>query len=422
MRAQAVRWTWVGILFLVVAAFPLFKWARKAPLFRYGLDLAGGVNIVAQVNPFEEGRTVTPEIVTQVIQILNRRLNPRGVSEAIIQRRGATQIDIQFPGEKNPERVRKLVESRAFLEFMDAGDTPVEAGTEVTPDSHLQTFMTGDAIATADVTTSGPIGEPVVSFTLKGDWRSKFYTFTTENQNRYLCIVLDKVVISCPVIREPIPGGRGIIEGQFAWEEAADLANMLRAGSLPAKVEVVHQLQVGPLLGKTSLQQSVRALLIGAALVLLYILLYYRLAGLVADIGLAYYGVLVACLLITFDVTLTLYGIAGLILSIGMAVDANVLIVERIKEEIRSGKTVLAAVEAGHKGAFPAILDSNITTLISVVVLYYLGTGTIRGFALTLGIGVLSSMFSALVLCRNLLELVATFTLKPQVFGARVAA
>lgn len=422
MRAQAVRWAWVGIVLVLLGAFPLFKWVRKAPLLRYGLDLSGGVNLVAQIVPFEEGQNITSDTVSQVINILNRRLNPRGVSEAVLQRRGANQVEIQFPGEKDPERVRKIVESRAFLEFMDAGDTPVEEGTEVTPESHLKTIMTGDAIMTADPIASSQTGLPVVSFSLKSEWRSKFYTYTMENQGKYLCIVLDKVVYSCPAIREAISGGKGIIEGRFTWEEAADLANMLRAGSLPAKVEVVHQLQVGPLLGKTSLQLSIRALLIGAILVLLYMVFYYRLAGFSADLGLLYYGIVTTFLLITFDVTLTLYGLAGLILSIGMAVDANVLIIERIKEELRSGKTVLAAVEAGHKGAFSAIFDSNITTLISTVVLYYVGTGTIRGFALTLGIGVLTSMFSALVLGRNLLELVAMFTLKPHSFGARATA
>jgi preprotein translocase subunit SecD len=421
MRAQAVRWIWVGILLLVLGAFPLFKWAKKAPMLRYGLDLAGGVNIVAEIKPFEEGMAISSDTVSQVLNILNRRLNPRGVSEAVIQRRAATQVDVQVPGEKHPERVRKLVESRAYLEFMDAGNTPLEADTPVTPESDLKPFMTGDALTSADVVAGGSLGEPVVSFTLKPEWRSKFYTFTMEKQDQYLCIVLDKVVVSCPVIKEPIPGGRGQIEGRFTWEEAADLSNMLRAGSLPAKVEVVHQVQVGPLLGKTSLQRSVRALILGVILVLLYMIFFYRLAGFTADLALVYYGLILTSLLMTFDVTLTLYGLAGLILSLGMAVDANVLIIERIKEEIRSGKTVLAAVEAGHRGAFSAILDSNITTLISTIVLYYLGTGTIRGFALTLSIGVLSSMFSALVLGRNLLELVATFTLKPQAFGARAS-
>jgi preprotein translocase subunit SecD len=422
MRAHAVRWIWVGIILLALGIFPLYKWVKRAPMLRYGLDLAGGVNLVAEIKPFEEGNSLAPETVSQVINILNRRLNPRGVSEAILQRRGFAQVDIQVPGEKDPERVRKLVESRAFLEFMDAGNTPLERDTPVTPEMGLTQVMTGDALATAEATPGGNFGEPVVSFTLKGEWRSKFYTFTLEKQGQYLCIVLDKVVISCPVIREPIPGGRGQIEGRFTWEEAADLANMLKAGSLPAKVEVIHQLQVGPLLGKTSLQQSIRALVLGVILVLLYMILFYRFAGFTADLALLYYGLIVTCLLVTFDVTLTLYGLAGLILSIGMAVDANVLIIERIKEELRSGKTVLAAVEAGHRGAFSAILDSNITTLISTVVLYYLGTGTIRGFALTLGMGVLASLFSALVLGRNLLELVATFTLKPQAFGARASA
>ncbi len=422
MNPRAVRWLWVVGVFLAVTGMPLMKLMQREPLLRLGLDLKGGTYMIARVEPFE-GEILRPEDFNTVFQVIRRRLNPRGVAEVVVQRRGTNRLEIQLPADMDPERARKLISQTAHLEFVYPGSTPLDVDTELTEEMrenlNLETIMTGEALQQAEVSYDQTSLQPVVTFRLKPDYAARFYRFTDEHINEYLCIVLDNRVISCPVIRTAIPGGTGQIEGGFTLEEAQDLASMLNAGRLPARVFVEHETRVGPILGHTSLVQSMRALGIGVLLLAIYLLLVYRLNGVVALISLGYYLYVLTALLITFDVTLTLYGIAGLILSLGMAVDANILIYERILEELRAGKTTLAAVEAGHKGALTAIVDSNLTTIGTTIILYFFGTGTIKGFALTLGIGVGASMFAALVFTRALLEVLSRTTARPWLYGIR---
>jgi len=413
-------WRWGLIVGLIIffAIVPLYRYYKNSPLVRLGLDLRGGVEVLLEVAPFEENKPLTNEDVAGVVGVLQNRLNPRGTSEVLLLRRGQNRIEIQYPGEQNVDRVLKLIGQTANLEFIYTRDKSLEEGTEVKPGEY-HVVIRGDDLKSAGVGFDR-LGRPAVSFNLKSDAARNFYTFTSQHIGEYLTIVLDGKVISSPVIKTDIPGGSGIIEGGqrgFSLQEATDLATLLNAGRLPAKIHIQSYSLVGPTLGKSSIEQSLRAAFLGLILVLLFMIFFYRAMGLLADIALTYYATFLFFLLVNFDVTLTIYGIAGLILSLGMAVDANILIFERIKEEIRSGKTIMASVESGHQGAFPAIFDSNVTTILAAAILYFLGTGTVKGFALTLTIGVLVSMFTALIVTRALLEGLLGITQKPALYG-----
>ncbi|MFN4182298.1 MAG: protein translocase subunit SecD, partial [bacterium] len=247
----------------------------------------------------------------------------------------------------------------------------------------------------------------------------KFARFTEENLNKFLCIVLDKTVMSCPVIRSAITQGQGVIEGNFTQQDVEDMVAVLNSGRLPARVKVVSELSVSPYLGKSSIEASVRAFLLGAVLILIFMVAFYRAMGIVADIALFYYFFLTMGVLISLDAALTIYGVAGLVLSLGMAVDANVLIFSRIWDEYARGKTLLQAMEDGHKNALSAIIDSNVTTLIAAGVLYLFGNPTLKGFATTLSIGIGASMFSALFFAHTLLEALVRLTKNPAYYGIR---
>jgi len=302
------------------------------------------------------------------------------------------------------------------LEIWDPMTGKTETAGEETPEEVLRMdittdkiVLTGDDFASADVKFS-QLGTPIIAFRFKPDGAKTFARFTSQHVRQFLAIALDDKIISCPVIKEPIVNGSGIIEGQFARQEATDLVIKLNSGRMPVKLEVVENRTIGPTLGEKTISDSKRAAIFGAILVLVYMALYYRLPGLLADIALIYYISIFFGALSVLNATLTLPGIAGFVLSIGMAVDANVIIFERLKEELKTGKTFKSAMETAFKRAFLAIFDSNVTTLIGALVLYNLGTGPIRGFAVTLSLGILVSMFSALVLTRLLLD--ATLSVK----------
>ncbi len=271
---------------------------------------------------------------------------------------------------------------------------------EITTD---RVILTGDDFANAEV-QFGTVGEPMIAFQFKPSGTEIFGRYTAQHVREYLAIALDDVIISCPVIREPILRGRGVIEGSFTQQEAQELVVKLNSGRLPVPLVIVENRTVGPTLGLKSIGDSKRAAILGAILILLFMVFYYRLPGFMADIALAFYAIVFFGALSILNATLTLPGIAGFILSVGMAVDANVIIFERLKEELKTGKTFRSATEAAFKRAFLAIFDANVTTLITALVLYNLGTGPIRGFAVTLSLGILVSMFSALVFTRLLLE------------------
>jgi len=306
--------------------------------------------------------------------------------------------------EAPPPAIGTIVE--VFNPMGQQAEQPATDGTAQAPTVDIATdkiILTGDDFADATV-TFGRVNEPMISFTFKDSGRQIFGRFTAQHVQQYLAIALDDKIISCPVIREPILNGRGVIEGSFTNAEAQDLVIKLDSGRMPVTMLVIENRTVGPTLGQKSIDDSKRAAILGAMLVILFMLVYYRLPGLLADVALIFYAIVTFGALSLMNATLTLPGIAGFIMSIGMAVDANVIIFERLKEELRTGKTYRSAVEVAFKRAFVAIFDSNITTIMAAVVLYNLGTGPIRGFAVTLSLGVLVSMFSAITLTRLLIE------------------
>ena len=383
-----------------------------------------------------EVERVQKAAVSQALETIRNRIDQFGVTEPLIQQQGARQILIQLPGEKNPQRALNLIGRTALLEFklldeespfarelpehippsqeaallaewrpkIPQGDEilfeRVEAeGGAVSKRPYLvrqRAAMTGESLQDALVSI-GDFNEPYVSITFDGAGAKQFERLTAEHVKKRLAIVLDGSVYSAPVIQERIAGGRAQVSGSFSMEEANDLAIVLRAGSLPAPVNVIQNVTVGPSLGQDSIDAGIRAAWIGTALVVLFMAFYYRLAGVIADFALALNVILLIGALAALNATLTLPGIAGIILTIGMSVDSNVLIFERIREELRLGKPVRLAVDGGYDKAFLTIVDSHVTTLITAVVLFLFGTGPIKGFAVALSLGVTINLFTALV-------------------------
>jgi preprotein translocase subunit SecD len=368
-----------------------------------------------------EERRIREFAVDQSIETIRNRIDQFGVREPVIQRSGSDGILVQLPGIQDPQRAKDLIGKTAVLEFklVAAGADPSKPspGTEVLPGEERdpvtnqmnskttytverKTLMTGEVIADARVRPSTQMEGPYVELVLNSRGAKLFEDITAANVNRQLAIVLDGKVKSAPVIRERIGGGRASITGNFDLREARDLAIVLRAGALPAPVTLQEERTVGPTLGRDSIQQGMISFGVGGALVVLFMLVYYRGAGLLADMALLLNVVFILAALAAFEATVTLPGIAGLVLTLGMAVDANVLINERIREELRLGKTVRAAIEAGYERALPAILDSNITTFISGLILFQFGSGPVKGFAVTLCIGLVTSVFTAVICTR----------------------
>lgn len=360
----------------------------------------------------------------QSIETIRNRIDQFGVTEPIIQRQGSQDILIQLPGIQDPQRAKDLIGRTALLEFKllpnlpdpeeyISGKKPLPPGTEILSGTDVdrstgrarraqylvesKTLMTGDTITDAVVRPATQLEGPHVSFSLNARGTKQFDTLTGANVGRQLAIILDNTVYSAPRIKSHIPGGQAIIEGNFDIKEARDLAIVLRAGALPAPVHVAEERTVGPSLGKDSIRQGITSFVVGGSLVVVFMLVYYKFAGVLADLALILNVVYLIAALAAFQATLTLPGIAGIVLTLGMAVDANVLINERIREELRLGKTPRAAIDAGYERALPAILDSNITTFLSGVILFQFGSGPVKGFAVTLCIGIVSSVFTAVV-------------------------
>ena len=356
------------------------------------------------------------QVVEQSIQIVERRINQLGTVEPLIQRQGLDRILVQVPGLQDPTRVIELVGQTAQMDFrmVDSTVSPEQAATgRLPPDSELlpstegsrapyvikkQILVSGDDLTDAQPGFDQRSNEPIVSFRFNSSGSRKFATATTENVGQPFAIVLDNKVISAPVIREPITGGSGQISGSFTVQAANDLAILLRAGALPAKLTVIEQRTVGPGLGQDSIEKGELAAYVGSILVIVFMLLTYRLFGVFANIAVAINVAMIFGILSLLNATLTLPGIAGIVLTVGIAVDSNVLIYERIREELRGGRTAISAIDAGFRRALSTILDSNITTFIAAAVLFYIGTGPVRGFAVTLGIGILTTVFTAFTL------------------------
>ncbi|MEA2918240.1 MAG: preprotein translocase subunit SecD [Bradyrhizobium sp.] len=358
------------------------------------------------------------QAVEQSIQIVERRVNELGTVEPLIQRQGTDRILVQVPGLQDPTRLKELLGKTAKLDFrmVDLSVPPDQAQQgRVPPDSEVLMSSTAPKIpyvikkqvlvSGADLTDAQPgfdqrSGEPIVSFRFNTSGSRKFAQATTENVGQPFAIVLDNEVISAPVIREPITAGSGQISGSFTVQQANDLSILLRAGALPAPLTIIEERTVGPGLGQDSIEKGELAAYVGSILVIVFMLLTYRLFGVFANIAVAINVAMIFGVLSFLNATLTLPGIAGIVLTVGIAVDSNVLIYERIREELRGGRTAISAIDAGFKRALPTILDSNITTFIAAAVLFYIGTGPVRGFAVTLGIGIITTVFTAFLLTR----------------------
>ena len=387
---------------------------------------AGGATDFFLTLSKEEIKSLRDYAVDQSLETIRNRIDQFGVSEPIIQRQGQQNILIQLPGIQDPERAKEIIGKTALLEFklVDEAANVEEAvrngpppgrqilygygsreegklgGEKIPYVLESRALMTGEYIADARVRPSTQLQGPYVELVLNSTGARLFEQITGANVKRRLAIVLDNRVYSAPVIQERIGGGRASITGSFDIKEARDLAIILRAGALPAPVEIVEERTVGPSLGRDSVQQGITSFIVGGALVIVFMIAYYKGAGLVADVAVIFNILFLLAVLAGFKAVLTLPGIAGIVLTIGMAVDANVLINERIREERRAGRAPRSAVEAGYEHALPAILDSNITTFLSGVILFQFGTGPIKGFAVTLCIGIITTVLTAVYVTR----------------------
>lgn len=384
------------------------------------VDDAGRLSLVLTEQAIRERESAA---VDQSIEIIRRRIDETGVREPTIQRQGVDRILVQLPGVDDPERIKDLIGQTAKMTFHlvddganagDIRDGRAPPGTMLLPSVEdigpggqprmllvgKRVVVSGENLVDAQPTFDARTNEPVVSFRFDTIGGKRFGDATSKNVGRRLAIVLDKEVISAPRINEPILGGSGQISGSFTVAEAQDLALLLRAGALPAPLTILEERTVGPGLGADSIAAGKVASIVGLIAVMVFMVAAYGLFGLVADISLFVNMVLIAGALSVLQATLTLPGIAGIVLTIGMAVDANVLIFEHIREEVRAGRTPISAIDAGFSRALTTIIDANLTTLIAAVLLYSFGSGPIRGFAVTLAIGIAASMFTAIMLTR----------------------
>ncbi len=384
LRRGAVLRFFLSIAVIITVFLGTVGWL--AGNIRQGLDLQGGTHIVMQAEDTEQNK-VTPEAINQVINIMQKRVNEMGLTEPIIQREGARRIIIELPGERDPKKAIETIGKTAVLEFKDEAGN-VKLNGEDLKDAREQ---------------MGQNKQPVVSLQFSEEGGDKFARLTAANVGRHIGIYLDGELLTNPVVNEAITGGAAVITGQRTLEEAKDLAILLRSGALPVKVSVLEVRTVGPSLGQDSKDKSVLAFTIGLSLVVIFMLLIYRMSGFVADTALLVYVLILLGILYALNATLTLPSIAGIILSIGMAVDANVLIFERFKEEIAAGKILRIAVQSGFKRAFITIFDANMTVIITSCILFFLGSATVKGFAFSLGLGVAVSMFTAITVSRTLL-------------------
>jgi preprotein translocase subunit SecD len=395
----------------------------------------GGIWKVRLVLDSRETDYVKKRAIDQALEIIRNRIDQFGVAEPEITLQGTDRILVQLPGIKDPQRAINLIGQTALLEFKlvdEEGDVDEALKGNVPPGDMIlyqrsadpqtgavrripfllkeKTLMTGEFIKDARVSLESGFGETHVSMEFTDVGAKLFEQITGSNVKKRLAIILDNNVYSAPVIQERIAGGRAQITGRFTTEEANDLALVLRSGSLPAPVKILEQRTVGPSLGEDSIRKGIVSIIFSAIVVVLFMVVYYKATGVIADVALILNMVLTLATLAIFRATLTLPGIAGLVLSIGMAVDANILVHERIKEELRWGKTIRAAIDQGYHRAFITIIDSNLTTLIAGVFLYQFGTGPVKGFAVTLCIGILANIFTAIYVTRLIFDF---WTLRP---------
>lgn len=398
---------------------------------RLGLDLQGGLQVLLEAD-LPEGTQIEPEAMETARTIVENRTNALGVSENVIQLAGESRIVGEFPGAEDADAILDIIQQTGLLEFVDTGDFRPEEGTILRTDfatgssddaplpadtngpeseTVYHTIMTGAELRTVNVSV-GPTGAPAIDFVLTPEGASVFGQHTAANIGKILTITLDKRVVSAPSIEGAIPDGQGQISGDFSAESANALAVQLRYGSLPIPLRVVETRIIGPTLGEDSLQKSLRAGAVGMIIVILFMIIYYRLPGIVAALAILFYATIAFAIFKYFHFTLTLAGIAGFLLSTGAALDANILIFERLKEELRNGRNIVQAVDQGWTRAWSSIRDSNLAAIITSLILYWFGSTfgatIVKGFSLTLALGVAISLFTAIYVTRTLLMFVLT--------------
>jgi len=388
----------VGIVALIVGV-AYFSLNPVKENIRLGLDLEGGVQVRLQAKG-----PVTDEDIAQVIEIMRTRVDSLGVAEPTIQKEGNNRVLLELPGLEDPESAIDVIGKTAQLEFK-------------TMDGDL--VLTGKDLKNAKEALDSQSGEAYVSLEFSAEGTKKFAEITTKLVNEYpevgekrdehrkIAILLDKQILQNPYVDEPIPSGQARVSGYENLEEAHKIALLLRSGALPVPVEIIEKRTVGPTLGADSVANSKQAAIWGLVAVMIFMIVFYRVPGIIADVSLILYTLLLLGILVAINATLTLPGIAGFLLSVGMCVDANIIIYERLKEELRNGKSLRAAIDSGFSRAFWTIFDANVTTLIAAVVLFYLGSGTIKGFAVTLSLGIICSMFTAITFTRYMLKMTA---------------
>ena len=391
MQNKKSHYVWLLLIIFVPA---LILYFNKVKL---GLDLRGGTSVVLQA----QGK-IEPDTMSKVKNIIERRVNSIGVAEPVIQLSGNDKLIVELAGIKDPQKAIELIGTTAKLEFRiknkDGSYGPV--------------LLEGSALKTAGVSRD-QVGMPSVSFELNSQGANTFAKITRENIGKQLAIMLDNKEQSAPTINSEINGGSGIITGRFSIEEANNLANLLKSGALPVEIKIVENRTVGATLGVDSIRQTGIAGLIALGVISVFMIAIYKIPGIVADIALLINGVLVLGLLSGIGAALTLPGIAGFILTLGMAVDSNVITYERIKEELQLGESLHDAVERGYENAFPAIIDGNLTTMLVAAVLFFLGTGPIKGFAVTLALGVVATVITGVFVSKIFLKLfIKTFNIK----------
>ena len=422
-------------LLFVLAIIGVCVWQIYPPTkkIKRGLDLLGGMQLMLQVEKSGLKKETTKDITDRALEVIRNRIDALGVAEPLIQKAGEDRILIQLPGVKDPERAIEIIGRTALLEFKLVNDDPGlldKALSGEVPDGYEVAYLvkkdergisregsplllekkvelTGSGLKDAYVgIDNNGLPEVRLEFNRKGAGR--FAKITGANIEKRLAIVLDGKVFSAPVIRDRIPGGKAQISGRFTMQEAKDLAIVLRAGALPAKLSIIQKRIVGPSLGRESIKKGTTSAILGAILVVLFMVIYYAASGMIANFALFINILIILAVLAFFKATLTLPGIAGIALTIGMAVDANVLIFERIREELKIRKMIRSSIDAGYEKALVTIVDSNLTTVIAGFVLFLFGTGPIKGFGLTLTIGILANIFTAVFVTKLIFDLICS--------------
>ncbi len=408
-----MRWVKILAVVLILAVAGGLAVNPILENLKLGLDLQGGVHVVLLADDPRDGE-VSKKDMEQLTAVMRERVDELGVGETVIQPEGRDRLIIELPGVQDPEQAVEAIGRTAYLEFKT---------------SDGETILTGQDLKDAQGALNPTTQEPLINLEFNREGSKVFAEVTQrltdeyrrDDPRRSIGIYLDDKLLTNPMVNEAIPNGQAQISGGFAsLDEAANLAALLRAGALPVNVEIIEKRTVGPTLGIDSLEKSKQAIIWGLLGIMVFMVILYRVPGLIADFALGVYALLVVGVMVGINAVLTLPGIAGLLLSVGMAVDCNIIIFERIREEIRLGKTIRASVDAGFNRAIRTVMDANITTLIAAAVLYQFGTGPVRGFAVTLSIGIFASILTAIILTRFLLrEVVATGSIRsPKLFGA----